>query len=213
MKKKLNYLLIITIILIMFLGASCQVNDDEPYQEPGQEPISGTVYSLENGRILVVSELEDVNIPRSVWFEQGYRAVSFAVEEDTVVELDGEQVDTGFIARGHKVDVYHEGFLAESYPEQGKALRVVITDSEAAEEEYTDSGRFIGVMVNESVELVEIEISGVPEEMPSRFYRLTDQAWDVFNALDLEPEEVIIFRYLEDDQYDGLIFDLARIEN
>ena len=211
--KKLNYILIITVILFMLLGAGCSVNGDEPKQEPGQEPISGTVYSIEDGRILLISGLEDVNIPRSVWFEQGNRAVSFAVDEDTVVELDGEQVDTNYIARGQKVDVYHEGFLAESYPEQGKALRVVITDPEAAEEEFIDSGRFIGVMVNESVELVEVEISGVPEEISSRFYHLTDQAWDVFNNLDLEPEEVIIFRYLEDDQSDGLIFDLARLEN
>jgi len=72
----------------------------------------------------------------------------------------------------------------------GKAVKVVITDSEAAEEAYTDSGRYIGIMVNESVELLEVEISGVPEEMESRF-----------------------FRYLEDDESDGLIFDLTRIEN
>lgn len=209
--KKVLYLLMITVILIMFSGTGCSVNGDEPNQEPGQEPISGTVYSIEDGRILLVSDLENVNIPRSEW--EGNRAVYFAIEDDTAVELDGEQVDTSFIARGQKVDVYHEGFLAESYPEQGKALRVVVTDPEAAEEEFTDSGRFIGVMVNESVEMVEIKISGVPEEMPSRLYRMTDQAWDLFNSFDLEPEEVIIFRYLEDDQSDGLIFDLARIEN
>lgn len=211
--KNLKHLLVITVILIMFLAAGCSVNGDEPDQEPGQEPISGTVYSIEDGRILVVSGLENVNIPRSVWFEQGNRAVYFAVEEDTVAELNGERVDTNYIARGQKVDVYHEGFLAESYPEQGKALRVVITDPEAAGEEFIDSGRFIGVMVNESVELVEVEISGVPEEISSRFYHLTDQAWEVFNTLDLEPEEVIIFRYLEDDQSDGLIFEISRIEN
>ena len=211
--KKLVDLLIFIVILVMFFGAGCSINGDEPSQEPGQEPISGTVYSIENGRILVVSGLEDVNIPWSVWFEEGYRAVYFAVEDDTVAELDGEKVDTSLIARGQKVDVYHEGFLAESYPEQGKALRVVITDPEAAEEEFIDSGRFIGVMVNESAELLEIKISGVPEEMPSRFYHLTDQAWNVFNSLDLEPKEVIIFRYMEDDQTDGLIFDFARLEN
>ncbi len=211
--KKLLYLMIVTTILVVFLGSGCAVNGDEPNQAPGQALISGTVYSIEDGRILVVSGLEDVNIPWSVWFEQGYRAVSFAVEEDTLVELDGELVDTSFIARGHKVDVFHEGFLAESYPEQGKALRVVIINPEAAEEESTDSGRFIGVMVNESVEVIEVKISGVPDEMPSRLYRLTDQAWEVFNTLDLEPEEVVIFRYLEDDQSDGLIFDISRLQN
>ncbi|MGM0689665.1 MAG: DUF3221 domain-containing protein [Bacillota bacterium] len=211
--KKMLYFLTLAVVLIMLAGAGCSTEQGEPGPEPGAEPISGTVYSIEDGRILVVSGIEDVNIPRSEWFEQGNRAVYFAIEGDTVVELNSEQVDAGLIARGQKVDVYHEGFLAESYPEQGKALKVVITDPEAAEEAYTDSGRFIGIMVNESVELLEVEISGVPEEMGSRFFRITDLIWTVVDRLDLEPEEEIIFRYLEDDESDGLVFDMWRIEN
>ncbi len=206
---------IITLISILFMliVIGCSSEDNGLDHEPGSEPISGTVYSIENGSILVVSDLDDVNIPRSEWFEQGKRAVHFAVDEDTIAELDGEQVDTDLIARGQKVDVYHEGFLAESYPEQGKAVKVVITDSEAAEEAYTDSGRYIGIMVNESVELLEIEISGVPEEMESRFFRFTEQIWTIVDNLDLEPEDEIIFRYLEDDESEGLVFDLWKINN
>lgn len=188
--KKTVCFLILTSFLVMLIGTGCSPEDNDLNHEPGAGPISGTVYSIENGRILVVSDLDDVNIPRSEWFEQGKRAVYFAIDEDTLVELNGEQVDADLIARGQKVDVYHQGVLAESYPEQGKAVEIVITDSEAAEEAYTDSGRYIGIMVNESVELLEVEISGVPEEMESRF-----------------------FRYLEDDESDGLIFDLTRIEN
>ncbi len=210
--KKLIYLMLLTAILIMFTGAGCSVREDDPAQEPAQEPISGTIYNLEDGRILVVGSLEDVNVPRSFWFEQGYRAVYFALDEDTVVELNDEQVDQNTIARGMKVDVYHAGFLAESYPEQGKALRVVITDPKATEAAFTDSGRFIGVLLDETIH-IEIKISGVPEEMPSRLFRMTDQARAVFESLDLDPEEVIIFRYIEDDQSEGLIFDLTRIEN
>ncbi len=212
MKKTAPFIILISLLLVFsFLG--CSADDNDLDQEPGAEPISGTVYSIEGGRILVVSDLEDVNIPRSEWFEQGKRAVYFAIEADTTAELDGEQVDTGLIARGQEVDVYHEGFLAESYPEQGKALKVVITDADAAEEAYTDSGRYIGIMVNESVELLEIEISGVPEELGSRFFQITDQIWTVIDRLELEPEEEIIFRYLEDDESEGLVFDLWRIEN
>ena len=211
--KKTGSLIILISILLMFGVLGCSTEDNGLDQEPAAEPISGTVYSIENGRILVVSGLDDVNVPRDEWFEQGKRAVYFAVDDDTVAELDGEQVDTGLIARGQKVDVYHEGFLAESYPEQGKALKVVITDAEAAAEAYTDSGRYIGIMVNESVELLEIKISGVPEEIGSRFFQITDQIWTVIDRLELEPEEKIIFRYLEDDESEGLVFDLWRIEN
>ena len=209
--KKFVWFSVLAVILAIFVVVGCTSESVEPEPEP--EPISGTVYSIENGRILVVSGIEDVNIPRNQWFEQGKRAVYFAIEDDTVVELNGEQVDTTLIARGQDVDVFHAGFLAESYPEQGSALRVVITDAEAAEEEHTDSGRFIGVMVNGTDELLEVHISGVPEEMPSRLFRLTDPAWNVFNNLDLLPEDEIIFRYLEDDESDGLIFDLSRLEN
>ena len=211
--KKTFFFLTVTVMLIMAVLMGCSTEDKDPGQEPGAEPVSGTIYSIENGRILVVKDIDDVNIPRSEWFEQGKRAVYFTVDEDTVAELDGEQVSTDLIARGQEVDVYHEGFLAESYPEQGKAVKVVITDSEAAEEAHTDSGRFIVIMVNESVELLEIEISGVPDEMESRFFRITDQIWTVVDNLGLEPEEEIIFHYLEDDESDGLVFDLWRIEN
>ncbi len=72
-------------------------------------------YSIEDGRILVVSGIADVNIPRSEWFEQGNRAVYFAIEDDTIVELNGEQVDVGLIARGQKVDDYHCQILINFY--------------------------------------------------------------------------------------------------
>ncbi|MGM0652574.1 MAG: DUF3221 domain-containing protein [Bacillota bacterium] len=209
--NKTACLLTFTFILVMLGGIGCSIEGNDNNHEPGSEPISGTVYSIENGRILVIENIDDVNIPRSEWFEKGKRAVYFAVEEDTTAELDGEQVDPDLITRGQEVDVYHEGFLAESYPEQGKAQKIVITDPESAEEAYTDTGRFVGIMVNESVELLEVKISGVPEEMESRFFRMTDQVRIIVDELDLKPEEEIIFRYLEDDESEGLIFDLARL--
>lgn len=210
MSKKV-YLIAFTSIMFVLAGFGCSNNDNNLNHDPGSEPISGTVYSIENGRILVIKNIDDVNIPRSEWFEQGKRAVYFAVEGNTTAELDGEQVDTDLITRGQEVDVYHEGFLAESYPEQGKALKVVITDPEAAEETYTDSGKFVGIMVKESVELLEVKISSLPEEMESRFFRMTGQARIIVDELELEPDEEIIFRYLEDDKSEGLIFDLAKL--
>ncbi len=209
--KKVLWFSVFTVMLAIFVGVGCSNIITDPGPEPESEPISGVVYSIENGRILVVDGIENVNIPRSEW--QGKRAIYFAIDDETSVELNGEQLDIDSIARGQEVDVYHEGFLAESYPEQGKAVRIVITDAEAAEETYTDSGRYIGVMVGDTSELLEVHISGVPEELPPRLFRMTDQAWDVFNSLDLQPEDEIIFRYLEDDESDGLIFDLSKLES
>ncbi len=207
-------LLVILLALLLFTALSgCAGNTAEEPETPGQDPVTGIIYLVEENRILVIGTLEDVNVPMDYWFERGYRAVYFAVEEDTVIETgDGQSTDEQ-LARGQKVEVYHEGFLAESYPEQGKALKVVITDPEAAEEFSTDSGRFIGVVAGADEDQLEVKISGVPEEMPSRFYSLTKEAWDAFNNLQLEPEEVIIFRYLPDVSSDGLIFDISRISN
>lgn len=145
MKSKL--LILLTVLLIaLLIAAGCGEDQDNPIETPG--PISGLIYSYEENVILVVGEIDDVNIPREEWFEAGRRAVYFTITADTVIEHEGEAVAPERLARGQKVDVWHEGFLAESYPEQGGAVRIVIVDDSVAEEYQTDSGRFIGAMVN-----------------------------------------------------------------
>lgn len=176
-------------------------------------PISGLIYSIEENRILVIGGIDDVNIPQEKWFESGNRAVYFSITEETIIELNEETVSAERLARGQMVDVYHEGFLAESYPEQGGALKIVIVNTDSAGEYSTDSGRYIGIMVNGEGELLEVKISGVPDEMPSRLYKMTDEAREIIVDLELEAEEEIIFRYLPDSDSEGLIFDLSRIVN
>lgn len=211
--KALSFFLILSAIMFALFGTGCSAERGDLDQEPGQATISGTVYSIEDGRILVVDGIEDVNIPREKWFEQGKRAVYFTVDSETAFEHDGNQVDISFVARGQKVEVHHEGFLAESYPEQGRALKVVIADPAAAEKAYIDSGRHIGTVEKDGTEFLKVHISGTPEEIPARLFRMTEQAWAVYENLNLEPEEVIIFRYLADNQSEGLIFDLSRLIN
>jgi len=206
--RSLSYAFLAVLLVFGLFTAGCGQEQGEQIDSP--DPISGLIYEIEGNVILIVGEISDVNIPREEWFEAGRRAVYFTVTDDTVIELGGETVSAERLSRGQKVEVFHEGFLAESYPEQGGALRIVIVEDTPAEEYQTDSGRFMGLIDNN---LIEIKISGVPEELPGRLFRLTAEALNQLDRLGLEVEEVILFHYLPDEESDGLIYDLERITN
>ena len=206
--KKFIGLFLAVLLVAGLITIGCGEDRAEPIDSP--EPIGGLIYAIDGNVILVVGGISEVNVPREKWFEAGKRAVYFTVTGDTIIEHKGETISAERLARGQKVEVYHEGFLAESYPEQGGALRVVITDDTPAAEYQTDSGRFMGHIEDNSIE---IKISGVPDEIPGRLYRLTAEARDHLDRLGLEAEEVIIFHYLPDEDFEGLIFDLSRIIN
>lgn len=208
MKTSVKILLITLMAIIMLAAAGCGGGEEEPVDEV--EPISGLIYAIEENAILVIGDIDNVNIPRVEWFEQGKRAVYFTLTEETVIESEGEVVTVDQLARGQRVAVYHPGVLAESYPEQGGALKVVILDSSAAENFSIDSGRYMGQV---ETELIEVKISGTPDELPARSFRLTAEAARLVNELALDVEEEILFRYLPDQESDGLIFDLERIIN
>ena len=61
--------------------------------------------------------------------------------------------------------------------------------------------------------MVEIKISGVPDELPGKLFNLKDEAVEHLRRLELEAEEVILFHYLPDENSEGIIFDLSRITN
>jgi hypothetical protein len=208
MKIRVKIFLVALLAITMLTAAGCGGGEEDPVD--AVEPISGLIYSIDENAILVVGDIDNVNIPRAEWFEQGKRAVYFTLTEETVIESEGEVVTVDQLARGQRVDVYHEGFLAESYPEQGGALKVVILDSNAAEDFSIDSGRYVGQV---ETELIEVKISGIPDELPARSFRLTAEAASLVSKLALDAEEEILFRYLPDQESDGLIFDLERIAN
>ncbi|MDW7740500.1 MAG: DUF3221 domain-containing protein [Bacillota bacterium] len=210
MRINIKFLLVIIITLVL-LSSGCSNELESP--DGTVEPIRGLIYLIDNDTILIVSDIDNVNIPWNAWAEAGKRAVNFTLTGDTEIEMDGEIVERERLSRGQLVDVYHAGFLAESYPEQGGADKIIIVNDTFSGESITDSGRFIGVVVKGTGEMIEVKISGVPDELPGRLYRLTDEAWEVFNNLDLEVEEEILFWYVADSETEGLIYDLSRIMN
>ena len=207
--KKFTVLFLLFFLITLILAAGCTA--EQPAEDPEEvKPISGLIYEIEGSTFLVVSGIEDVNIPRRLWFEEGKRAVYFAIDENTVVEQDGEPAGPDILERGQKANVWHEGFLAESYPEQGKAVKIVIIENTPAGDYRTDSGRYMARLADDQIE---IKISGVPDELPARIFSLTDEAAAVLDQIAPLPEEEIIFRYLPGDETEGLIFDLHQINN
>jgi hypothetical protein len=204
MRKSLNWFLFVLFASTVLLNG-CGSTDEEAVDVPEQIPISGKIYSIADNRILVVEGLEDVNIPQKVWFEQGKRAVYFAVDEDTKILINDEDADIEMLGRGQTVEIYHEGFLAESYPEQGKAMKVIVVDHHIAEEEKTDSGRITGDI---SGDLLEVKISGVPDEIPAKIFKLTENAELLIQQQNIREGDEIRFRYISDTETEGLIFDI-----
>lgn len=76
-------------------------------------------------------------------------------------------------------------------------------------EEHTDSGRFIGWIDNNSVE---IQISGVPDEMGPRVFRLSGGAHEQLQQLGIEDGEVVLFTFKTEGQTDTII-KIMRLEN
>jgi hypothetical protein len=206
MKKSISVLMIILTVLII-TTTGCTNYKDNTVDETAKQ--SGLIFMIEDNRVLVVDGIENVNIPWNSWFENGKRAIMFGVTEDTEIELNGEAVTVERLKRGQAVEVWYSGPLAESYPEQGSADRIVIINETSAGDFRTDSGRFSGMAADEEELLISIRISGVPEEIPPRVFRLTDEAGILLDQLDLQEGSEILFRYLEDETSDGLIFDLS----
>lgn len=206
MKNKL-VILVIMLALLVLSSTGCKDSNDQPGAEISTH--RGLVYMIEDNSVLVVEGIESVNIPWNSWFEKGARAIMFSVTADTVIELNGEVVDAALLERGQAVEVRYSGALAESYPEQGGADKIIIIQETSAGDFRTDSGRFSGLSAEGEEPLISIRISGVPEELPPRAFRLTNEASVLMEQLNLQEGSEILFRYLDDDKSDGLIFDIS----
>lgn len=214
MKRLLDVLLFIvsSLVFVLFLiTAGCTaINNSQDKNNQASEPFTGMIYELDAGKILVVSEINDANIPREAWFETGKPAIYFHLKDSTIIEFEGNEIPKDQLARGQVVKVWPDGLIAESYPAITAAARIIVVDKTAAEDYLIDSGRYIS---NPEEHLIEIKISGVPDELPSRLFRLTAEAQEKLIALELKSEENIIFRYVSAEQTEGLIFDVNRIIN
>ncbi|MEW5785051.1 MAG: DUF3221 domain-containing protein [Bacillota bacterium] len=212
MKGKLSFILI-TLLITALAAAGC--SQPESSTPP---TITGIVNSAEQNVILVIEGLDRAGVPEGEWFESDKRAIYFTLTADTVVEMDGKPVSpddfTGLI-----VEVWADGAIAESYPEQAKAGRIVILEdrSEAigedngednAEDEsqdlHIDSGRFAGL----EGDTIAVKISGVPDEIGPKEFRLAEELRDNFAQYALEPDDVIEFSYIIDEQGEAVIVEL-----
>lgn len=121
MKKILALCLV---MIFIFIGCS---SDKLPNKEPD---VVGLIYKIENEsqRILVVKDIESVNIPYDEWFEAGNYAAFFKVDKDTTIIKDENTLDFSALEIGQKVELWHTGILAESYPMQGQAVYINIID-------------------------------------------------------------------------------------
>lgn len=120
--KKILILCFITALLIVGCSATSG-------KIPNRPPDAvGLIYDMdiENQRILVVSDIDNVDIAYEKWFEAGKYAAFFKVTNNTIINDDSEEVDFSSLSKGLKVEIWHTGAVAESYPMQGEASYINI---------------------------------------------------------------------------------------
>jgi hypothetical protein len=122
MKKNLAFILA-AMLLVTVAAAGCSRSEGS-----GNPDITGLIFAIEGDRILIVAGIEDVDTDYEDWFEAGNRAIYFAVTDKTVIEAGGEKGSFDILRLGQKVEAWADGPLAESYPEQGAAKRIVILE-------------------------------------------------------------------------------------
>jgi hypothetical protein len=80
--------------------------------------------------------------------------------------------------------------------------------SEMNPETLTDSGNYIGQADNN---FIEIQISGVPEDIDPKVFMISDEARADFDALDLEMGDTIRFDYYIDEHERNVLITLEAI--
>lgn len=118
MKVKLISLMCIILILCVGCGNSGSFSNKTPH-------IDGLIYSLHENSILVVEGIDSVDIPQSEW--QGKPAYSIKISTKTKIETeDGISISAADLQKGDHVKVWHTGTIAESYPMQVEAVKIIV---------------------------------------------------------------------------------------
>ncbi len=122
-------LIVLSLVMVFALSGCTSDSNKLPAKDPD---VIGLIYKVdtESQRILVVSDIENIDITYDEWFEAGKYAVFFKVTEDTKINDNGTIKEFSSLKEGQKVAVWHTGILAESYPMQGEAVYVNIIDLE-----------------------------------------------------------------------------------
>lgn len=78
----------------------------------------------------------------------------------------------------------------------------------AAPELKTDSGRYVGLADNN---FFEIKISGVPDEKAAKVFMISDKIRTRFEMLNLQPEEVVKIKYIENELGQNVVQEIEKI--
>lgn len=119
MKSKIVIFIILVILAILIISCS-----SKPEKEPD---ITGIIYSKNQQSILVV---EGINLHNSYdeWFKEGKMAINFTVNNKTAINQGKQKLNFNDLEEGQMVKVWSAGPLAESYPMQGTAKKIIIID-------------------------------------------------------------------------------------
>jgi len=126
--SRLNLILILCSVLIFC--PSCLLNSSDDGNDPGEPFITGTVTDIDNQRVLV-EENPDVNGP----LENGGNKIWLSMSDDTFIYRSNNfelvKCDFSCLEINNIVSAWVTGAVAESYPLQGTASRIVITGEQS----------------------------------------------------------------------------------
>jgi len=122
MKMKNKIVVLVILVILPLIVISCS---SKPEKEPD---ITGIIYSITEQSILVVEGVVDLNTSYDEWFEQGKLAISFTVNDKTIIKQEKQELTFNDLKEGQMVKVWSIGPLAESYPMQGTAREIIVLD-------------------------------------------------------------------------------------
>ena len=135
-------LIIITLIIVLLCSIfilssqeSIQIEDEVNEQE-NQYYIKGTIYDIDNGRILVAEGLASERYTGNFEDLEG-QAVWFSIGNETEIKYNNEIQSFDNLEIGMQVEVFTSGGMDQSYPEQGSADSIII-------ENYPEKKCYIG---------------------------------------------------------------------
>lgn len=106
-------------LLFTFIAAGCAANSGDP-------DITGLIVAIEDSSVLIVAGLDEVPTNRADW--EGNRAIYFTVTDETAIRTSDGKGSFDDLAVGRKVEAWAAGAIAESYPEQATAKKIVIQE-------------------------------------------------------------------------------------
>lgn len=112
-------MVLMLVFALLLLAIGCSNNPS------GDPHIEGLVFTASENNILVIEQIDNVNITQEQW--QGKPAYSTHIAKDTrIVDANGKKISVDAIKKGDRVKVWHTGPVAESYPMQVWAVKIMV---------------------------------------------------------------------------------------